>query len=774
MGDGFQKYVAFRYLLDRPRRVSLPILLFVLLGALILCGGAFTGPLKPFAVGFIRPWIRAEGAIALSIVLAGAPLLAGFVVLHRLLFKRWSVFWLAQSALMSGVSLLVAASVPPTRLDTIWAFEKPAPLVGAAFILWGICGLCVKFRHKLFFRFCAVGILVGVVGAGLLAFCFNTLPSLELETVSLFHGVLALAGAGAIFVGSFLSFAKKPGWWLLPLGASVFLTGLAWVSVGILTDRAVLEASSFMKNAGPLMALVLPVVVGCLLLAFSLSLLIVRHFFTFFTTVSIGGVAIGGFALVCVLSVMGGFENDLREKILGSNAHLLVERADDTPFTEYREVQRVIAEDSAVVANGPYLISEVVVAANRNYGSAIMKGVDPVDVGRVTDLVKYLQGRDKDKEKALLKLWPLSPAVGTGEGDRAAADKNGNKIDKAQKVDAKLDQAPDDMDLPEDEPILLSPPPKTPEEAIRERLLRGTGPADDAAELDDLFDDFDTEAGPDDFTDVPYMEPGAASLPGIFAGKELANQVALHEGQTVQLISPLGIEMPGVGTVPRVMSARVGGTFFTGMYEYDLKLVYVELGELQGFLDLGDQVNGIEIRVADPTRTGPVKKRLIEKLGKDYRVKDWKEINKSLFSALKLEKIAMFMVLAITILVASFSIVGNLIMVVVEKSREIAILKTLGSKNREVLQIFIVQGFFIGLVGTFVGVSLGLAACLAAQAGGFPLDPNVYYIDRLPIHIEPMSVLAVALAGIVISVLATLYPAKIASSTEVVRGLRRE
>ncbi|HSD90394.1 MAG TPA: FtsX-like permease family protein, partial [Kofleriaceae bacterium] len=159
-------------------------------------------------------------------------------------------------------------------------------------------------------------------------------------------------------------------------------------------------------------------------------------------------------------------------------------------------------------------------------------------------------------------------------------------------------------------------------------------------------------------------------------------------------------------------------------------------------------------------------------LGPGYRVVDWKELNRSLFSALKLEKIAMFLVLGIVILVASFSIVGNLIMVVVEKAREIALLKTLGASDWGVMQLFAIQGLMIGFVGTTLGVGTGLLGCWAGKTFGLPLDPNVYYINRLPIHVDPGSVAAAALAGILISIAATLYPAMLAARVRPAAGMR--
>jgi lipoprotein-releasing system permease protein len=275
--------------------------------------------------------------------------------------------------------------------------------------------------------------------------------------------------------------------------------------------------------------------------------------------------------------------------------------------------------------------------------------------------------------------------------------------------------------------------------------------------------------------DTPSLSRRTQSLPGILVGRELVKQTHLYTGEEIRVVSPLSdpANPDAMGTpIPFNRDYRVAGTFFTGMYEYDLKYVYVALDSLQDFLDRGDAIDGIEVRVTNPYDSEAFVAEFQAAFGPSYRIQDWKELNRSLFSALKLEKIAMFLVLGIVILVASFSIVGNLIMVVVEKVREIALLKTLGATDAGVMQLFAIQGLMIGLIGTVLGVATGLIGCWALSEYGFPLNENVYYIDRLPVHVDPWSVAAAAAAGVVISIGATLYPAVVAARVRPAAGMR--
>jgi lipoprotein-releasing system permease protein len=548
---------------------------------------------------------------------------------------------------------------------------------------------------------------------------------------------------------------------------------------------------------------------GCGIAFLALFFGLLRLIFTFFTTVPIGGVWIGTAALVCVLSVMAGFESDLRVKILGSNAHVQVTR-DGAPFTGWEDVKARIDAVPGVVASMPYATSEAVISANSSYSTVIVKGVQPEMLGQVTRL-----GRDLQDPAALRRMAPLvddelptdvAPPSDAPKGDvrdpaptdmpggadpidfsRAAVardagaepeaprgnddliepepleDDEGDQGPEGDSAQPVRDPVPDDFDVPDEEPADLSK--EAPDAGVGSGRIITIGP--------NGISRTEGRLGPDDVT----MSKRTASLPGVLVGRELVKQIHLYTGQEVRLVSPLSdpSNPDATGTpIPYNRDYRVAGVFYTGMYEYDLKFVYVPLDSLQDFLDMGDAVEGIEIRILDPESPDEIAAQLRAALGPGYTVKDWQELNRNLFSALKLEKIAMFLVLAIIILVASFSIVGNLIMVVMEKSKEIALLKTLGASNGGIMMLFVTQGFFIGLVGTSLGVAFGLLACWAGKTYGLPLNPDVYYIDKLPIHIDPLAIAAVGAAGIVISVAATLYPAFLAGRLQPAVGLRHE
>jgi len=263
----------------------------------------------------------------------------------------------------------------------------------------------------------------------------------------------------------------------------------------------------------------------------------------------------------------------------------------------------------------------------------------------------------------------------------------------------------------------------------------------------------------------------------IIIGRELAHKLKAKVGDIVTVVAPLSnVDLEtwtSSGDAPTTRKFRISGIFYSGFDEYDRRLMYVSLHEAQELWGQGDQVLGVELKVKDVDRAKEIADKIARKLGDaNFTVQDWRELNKNLFTALTLQKIALLIILTLIIVVATFNMVSALTMMVIDKTREIAILRSMGSTAVSIARMFQVVGVIIGGVGTALGLGIGLSLCHVASNYGYHLDPKVYLIDRLPIAVNPFEVLLVAVITMVISAVATLFPSAKASAMRPVEGLR--
>lgn len=274
--------------------------------------------------------------------------------------------------------------------------------------------------------------------------------------------------------------------------------------------------------------------------------------------------------------------------------------------------------------------------------------------------------------------------------------------------------------------------------------------------------------------EVPPGEQGGPKYPGIILGVELANNLAVRTGEYLTIISPAGRLTP-MGQVPKSKLFQVVGIIQSGMFEYDNTLAYVDLTAAQQFLGIGDTVTGIEARVQNIYEAGKIAEAIKQRLGPSFYVRDWMQMNSSFFSALKLEKAVMFVILTLIIVVASFNIVSSLTMLVMQKSRDIAILKAMGATTASIRKIFVLEGFLIGTCGTTLGVLGGTGLCAALKEYEFiDLPKTVYHISKLPVKMETLDLIIIAFAALCISLLATLYPSRKAARLDPAEALRYE
>ncbi|OGQ26308.1 MAG: hypothetical protein A2138_17440 [Deltaproteobacteria bacterium RBG_16_71_12] len=437
------------------------------------------------------------------------------------------------------------------------------------------------------------------------------------------------------------------------------------------------------------------------------------------TVISVLAVAVGTCAMVVVMSVMNGFSTDLRQKIFGANAHLLVLKY-GTDFAEYGDVAAKTRSVPGVIGASPFILNEVMVSSDSNLTGALLKGIETSTIDSVTVL------RENITKGEL--TW----------------------IDTPEKI-------PAPVKLPDPAGDAAAPAPAA-----------GKGEAPRTSEPDQL------DAALAAATKGVLPDAATTVLPGVIIGAEMSKNLRAFLGDTINIVSPVG-ELGPSGPIPKARAFRVAAIFFSGMYEYDSKFIYISLAQAQDFFGLNGAVTGVEYKVEDIEDTQRIATQMMKVLGGyPYRTKDWMEMNRNLFSALKLEKIAMFVILNVITIVASFLIAATLIVFVIEKSKEIAILKTLGATDTSIMKTFVTYGLVVGAVGTAVGIACGLIVCWLIDTFGIGLDPDVYYITHLPVHIDGVEVVLVGIAAVLLSYLATIYPALLAARLKPVDGLRYE
>ncbi|MGH9255225.1 MAG: FtsX-like permease family protein [Vicinamibacterales bacterium] len=390
-----------------------------------------------------------------------------------------------------------------------------------------------------------------------------------------------------------------------------------------------------------------------------------QAFISLISLISTIGVAVGVMALVIALALMTGLQGELRDRILGSTAHVYVWKAGG--IQDYRAEVDKLRRVEGVIGAGPAILGKALISSERADAFISLKGVDPTLEPNVTDIQRaMLRGR----------LDELSPAT------------------------------------------------------------------EDA-------------------------------LPGVLLGRNLAEQLGIDVGDTATLLTPQGTLSP-MGMIPRTRRVRVAGIYALGLYEFDAAYGFVSLEFAERLLGKGAP-DLIELRVADIDEAPSISETVVRDLGSDYVSQDWADMNQALFSALWLEKMAISITIGLIVMVAALNIVASLILLVMEKSRDIAILKTMGTSSQRVMRIFMLQGLVIGIVGTSVGAACGLALCWVLDRYRLIQIPmDVYQVSYVPFVVQPFDFVLVVVSAILICFLATLYPSRQASRLDPVQALRFE
>jgi lipoprotein-releasing system permease protein len=424
---------------------------------------------------------------------------------------------------------------------------------------------------------------------------------------------------------------------------------------------------------------------------------------------AVGGVGVGVMALIIVLSVMSGFSNDMRKKILGTNAHGII-MVSGTDMSNPSEVMAQVSGVPGVTGLTPFIFREVMVSSQASIAGAVIKGIEPQTVGSVTDLPDYMLPSSGSEEKV--------------------------------KVEALLH--PEQVIAKDEQPLFPGASNLFPKELESEGLI-----------------------------EISRTAPKVV-LPGIFLGRELATQLRVMVGDRINVVSPLGGELGPQGPMPKSRAFRVLGLFHSGMYEYDSKMIYIELRAAADFFNI-EGATGLEFKVKDIDDARRMAKKIREALGGyPYVTRDWGDMNRSLFAALRLEKLVMGIILSIIVVVAVGLIVATMIMLGLEKRKELSVFKALGVSDGGIVKLFMLQGLQIGMTGGALGLASGVAWCLIIEKMGLQLDSKIYYISSLPVHLDGAQVFLAFVIAVLVTFLASVYPAIKASQVEPAQGLKSE
>lgn len=578
---------------------------------------------------------------------------------------------------------------------------------------------------------------------------------------------------------------------------------------------------------------------------------------------TVAGLALSTGMMIIVLSVFAGFEGDLRDKILGTHAHILVSGPDGDILTDPEPLLGLLEQQTNVTGVSPFVESELMISSATNYSGLIVRGLE---IGRpmpASDFEQYLIEGSldwlEDSEQALharqFDGWDASnptleeiddlqrqidatrreiehlrrqaaqgldihgePLPSDAMDENARAEQSDRIVldgldrvgepKRNQLVDPSAENAPANEGLmpglpapraantTADDPSdlgmpSLPPPRRTDLSAQNAHAVGWDDPLEEDASLmpslppprPGAMPSLPTPSG--DLADMPPLpsygdgekaEVGAPRIPGIVIGVELQRLLNVLVGDTVNLITPDG-DLGPTGLVPRSRPYRVVGVFYTGFYLYDSGMGVMHIDDVRSLLNVPpNEVTGIEVRTTDLHNAykvaSTIEAALLQAGVRDVEVRDWRMLNRSLFVALKLERMAMAAVLIFFIGISGLLVLLVVLMFVIEKRREIAILKAIGASRGNIMRIFLAQGVSMGIVGASLGLLLALGFVAVAVYVGIPLDPNQYYIDRLPIEVNPWEFVLVTLSGLVVTVLATLIPALQAAGLDPVAGLR--